>query len=188
MPPRRVCPTGSQQAGLEKLLWIPGISKRDSLVEFISRMRHSASNLRRGDDHDQICVRYLWPDETDRPGMAARASGRERRRPVGTERNQHPIGMGRAAGCASDGCAFLLRTMQRKVCEQAVQQPSGGIVGWPGKLVGVTNTEGCPALRVLCEGREPEMLARWAGQAAGARNEILPQPSFTRTRPASFTK
>jgi hypothetical protein len=30
-------------------------------------------------------------------------------------------------------------------------------------LVGISNTEGCPVLRVLCEGREPAMPARRAG-------------------------
>jgi hypothetical protein len=35
----------------------------------------------------------------------------------------------------------------------------------------VTSADGCPVLRVLCEGREPETLARWTGQAAGTRNE-----------------
>ena len=134
---KNVFPDLSSRSRFEKLLWIRiakllgrehWVSNRDRLVEFISRMRHSASNLSRGDDHDQICVRFLRSDEKNRPGMASRASSRERRCSVRTEGDQHSLGVGRAAGCASDGCAFLLRTMQREVCEQAVQPSSSCVV------------------------------------------------------------
>src|SRR5579864_2590647 len=72
-------------------------------------------------------MRFMRPDEANRPGMAAWTGGREHRRDICAEGDQYAVELGRAASRASDGRAFLLGAMQRKVREQIVQSQRGGV-------------------------------------------------------------
>jgi hypothetical protein len=58
------------------------------------------------------------------------------------------------------GCDLHTRYQQIAMLDQETGELVERRVAQAFDLVGITNTEGCPVLRVLCEGREPKMLAQ----------------------------